>query len=64
MRIILTWQEPKEKIIEMTPEEWCNFRASKTVYENYFPKNAKYIDFNIADKESREELDNFFFKGK
>lgn len=58
MRIKLTYQEPKEVIIEITPEEYCHLHADS---RPYFPKNAINRDFDYVDEKDHQELLTWLF---
>ena len=50
---------PIEETIEMTPEDFCYFHAN-TTYKNFIPKNARYLNFDLASKEDEQKLNDFF----
>lgn len=59
MKVKLSYTIPFEKEIEMTPEEYCQFRSGKT-RENYFPKNSSSQEYHLSD-EARKELNNWLY---
>lgn len=59
MKVKLSYTIPYEKEIEMTPEEYCQFRSGKT-RGNYFPKNSLSQEYHLSD-EARKELNNWLY---
>ena len=58
MKVKLTYHEPKEVILEMTPEEFCNLHADS---RPYFPKNAINRDFDYAEEKDHQEFLTWLF---
>lgn len=52
---------PVEKIIEMTPEDYCYFHAD-TTYKNFIPENARWLDISLASKEDESKMLDFYFR--
>ena len=63
MKVTLSYTIPCEKEVEMTPEEYWQFRCGKT-WEDYFPKNSSSQEFHLSD-EARKELHGWLYsRGK
>lgn len=59
MKVKLSYVIPYEKEIEMTPEEYCQFRSGKT-RRNYFPENSSSQESYLSD-EAKEELNDWLY---
>lgn len=61
MKIKVNYYIPVEREIEMTPEQYCKYRANGILNdEKVVPENA-IREETILTEEAREELNNFFF---
>ncbi len=61
MKVKISYIEPKEIIMGMSPELYCKLRANlSTLFP--FPPNARDCDIEIVDEESEKELDDYFFE--
>jgi hypothetical protein len=59
MKIKISYVEPKEVVMDMTPEEYCHYRAKlSSLYP--FPTGSYNHDIEIMDEESEIELDEYF----
>ena len=55
MKVKITYTIKTEKIVDMTPEDFCYLRASMSD-PKYFPSEARDKDMDPADANSRNEL--------
>lgn len=61
MKVKISYVEPKEVVINMTPESYCHYRAKlSSLYP--FPEDSYNFNIEIIDEESKMELENYFFK--
>lgn len=51
---------PVEEVIEMSCEDYCYFHAN-TTYKNFIPKDARYLDFNLASKEDELKMLDYHY---
>lgn len=61
MKVKISYVEPKEVIMEMTPKEYCYYRAKLSLLYP-FPADSYNHDIEIIDEESEIELDEYFLK--
>lgn len=61
MRIKISYLERKEKIIELTPEQYCNLHNGKDK-NKYLPQNIIEWDYEFADENAENELLEYFYK--
>ena len=62
MKIKVSYKIKQEKEIEMTPEEYCVFRANFSSWGHLFPEKSWDMDIEIADEKSKQELERYFWE--
>ena len=63
MKVKLTYTIKHEVVVDINPKDYCELHAD-TTYNNFFPKDARERELTIFDKESEDELDDYYFRPK
>ena len=61
MKVTITYIKRTTATFDMTPEEYCKFRANFRSRPDIYPENAYDPNLSI-DEDSQMELLNFFYK--
>ena len=61
MKVKISYWIPEEKIIDITPKEYCHLRANPN-YLPVYPEKAFHLDLEPLTDADEKELDDFILR--
>lgn len=62
MKVTITYVQRTTATFDMTPEEYCKFRADFRSRPDIYPEDAYDPRLTVDDEDSKMELLNFFYR--